>query len=159
MNFRGALNLIPRLVIEKSLMSESALWLTNIVPISLKSAGDSARIPVYCVLMPFRVHAKIDISGQLLMISSCNRIKALPPSPYKTGMLTSNIPSRQYARSSCRVVSRCPAQDILTATGTSLSDFVPAWTYLLMPVIGAICISKLCLSPQKVHFSSKKAIF
>ena len=42
-------------------------------------------------------------------------IKAFSPSPYINGMLTSKIPSKQYAISSSRVVTRREAQDIRCA--------------------------------------------
>ena len=54
------------------------------------------------------------------MISPCRRQKALQPTPYDNSILTSNMPSRQYAISSGRVVLRRETQAIQFATDVSL---------------------------------------
>jgi len=56
------------------------------------ASGVRASIPKYGFGRPDQ--AKILVSLETLMISSCNRTKAHFPSPYNRGRFTSNIPNR-----------------------------------------------------------------
>src|SRR3569833_560137 len=78
--------------------------------------GEKARCCMPHEFSPLVLHqAKIDKSSSFRNISCCNRSKALSPSPYSSGMLTSKIPIKEYAMSSVLVVWRRAAQRIRSA--------------------------------------------
>ena len=56
------------------------------------------------------------------------------PSPYRSGILRSKRPSRQYASSSTRVVCLCAAQDSLSATVTDSRRSMSAGYRLELPL-------------------------
>jgi hypothetical protein len=76
------------------------------------------------------------------MISSCSLIKALVPSPYSRGMLTSNIPIKQYAISSTRDASHVDAHRIRCAIFTLSTEVFPSKTFLSIPKHLAIALEK-----------------
>jgi hypothetical protein len=79
-----------------------------------KCFGEVASRPAWKV-ESLDFHAKILWSSEAFMISSCSLMNALPFSPYRRGMLMSNIPRSEYAISSSLVVSLFDAHDILSA--------------------------------------------
>lgn len=93
-------------------------------PESANSLGLRARIPL-SPLSDLEVHAKMDSSLDFSMIALCSRKNASLPSPYRSGMFTPNKPSRQYDRSSSRVVFLLAAQLIrfaMLASDMSMAD-------------------------------------
>src|SRR5436309_964464 len=94
------------------------MWSRNRATDLASRPGDSDSIP----RLPYMPHAKRVWSLDVLIISSCNRWKALCPSPYNSAILTSNIPSRQYASSSFLVVCRFDAHRNFSATHASAND-------------------------------------
>lgn len=100
--------------------------------------------------------AKSELS---LMISCYNLLKAFnPPSPYSSGMLTSNRPKRQYAMSSSLIVTRFAAQAILLAMlkPPVCTESVSVRAGFCMPVHLLISYARPCLELIEPHTASKK---
>ena len=129
-----------------------------------KKSGDLARIPENTMPLEPSVllvsgrylQANMLTSGVDLMISSCSRRNAFSSSPYKRGMLTSKMPSKQYAISSMRVVARFAAQDIFWATATDESGWAWHRMAVLIPVISERVSTRSSFDPLMFQSRSKK---
>jgi hypothetical protein len=89
------------------------------------------------------------LSSDSFEISNCILRKALyAPSPYKRGMFTSKMPSKEYATSSARVHTLREAQHILAATLTECMFFAVRKPALGISVISEMILLKLILLPN-----------
>src|SRR5258708_7535760 len=119
-----------------------------ISPECMNSMGEGASMPHISSL---DVQANMDSSSDFLMISIWSRRNAFLPSPYKSGIFTSNIPSKQYATSSRLVVRRLDAQLILVATLALYVLRSPVRNAQSIPVIQAIEMARSPFVPSTFH--------
>ena len=97
-------------------------------------------------------------SSDIFMISSCSRRNAFSlPSPYSSGMLTSNRPSKLYAISSALVAFRSAAQDIRMLMLASLRS-LPSRYSLPIPEASEMRRLRLALLPKFCQSLEKNSI-
>ncbi len=91
-------------------------------------------------------------------ISSCKRVKARRPSPYRVDMLMSKIPNREYASSSTLVVLRFDTHDIRRATLKSRSGTVHRRTDVGMVVMSEMRLARLDFVPMTCQSWERKTM-